>query len=81
MEQEKFYTIKQVAEMLGVHRTTIYDWMNSGRLAFVQVGERRRIPKSALDTFIKAGTPRKAESGPEDQSGSRQRPALVAVAW
>ncbi len=57
MEEERFYTIKQVTEKLGVHRTTVYDWMNAGRLAFVQVGERRRIPKSALDAFIKAGKP------------------------
>ena len=57
MEGEKFYTLNQVAEMLGVHRTTLYDWMNAGKLAYVQVGERRRIAQSALAAFIRAGHP------------------------
>ncbi len=69
MEEERFYTIKQVTEMLGVHRTTVYDWMNAGRLAFVQVGERRRIPKSALDAFIKEGKP--AQTSAEEQSANK----------
>lgn len=77
MEQERFYTIKQVTEMLGVHRTTVYDWMNAGRLAFVQVGERRRIPKSALDAFIKEGKP--AQTPEMGQPANKWSPALVAA--
>ena len=76
MEEEKFYTIKQVGDLLGVHRTTIYDWMNSGRLAYVQVGERRRIAKSAHDAFIKAGTPARTD---DEQPENKYSPALIAA--
>lgn len=77
MEQERFYTINQVTELLGVHRTTVYDWMNAGRLAYVQVGERRRIPKSALDAFIKEGKP--AQAPEVEQPVNKRMPALIAA--
>ena len=76
MEGEKFYTIKQVAEMLGVHRTTLYDWMNSGKLAYVQVGERRRISQSALAAFIRAGHP-EAPRQEAESSEDIDSPALA----
>ena len=76
MEGEKFYTIKQVADQLGVHRTTIYDWMNSGRLAYVEVGERRRITQSALNAFIKAGGSKETK---EDAEGD-YAPGLMLAA-
>ena len=79
MEGEKFYTIKQVAEMLGVHRTTLYDWMNSGKLAYVQVGERRRISQSALTAFIRAGRPEAPRQDVEDSEGIRI-PGLMLAA-
>ena len=78
MEGEKFYTIKQVAEMLGVHRTTLYDWMNSGKLAYVQVGERRRISQSALAAFIRAGHP-EAPRPSEEPKEEIFSPALALV--
>jgi excisionase family DNA binding protein len=77
--EEKFYTIKQVAEMLSVHRTTVYDWMNAGRLAYVQVGERRRIQQSDLETFIKAGHPAKSEADAKDDGEGITIPGLVAA--
>ncbi len=70
MDEEKFYTIKQVAELFGVHRTTVYDWMNDGRLAFVHVGERRRITQGALDAFLKRGAPREGEKDPPSRATS-----------
>ncbi len=63
MDEEKFYTIEQIGEMLNVHRTTVYDWMRSGELAYVQVGGRRRITSSALSAFIKEGRPEEIEEG------------------
>jgi excisionase family DNA binding protein len=73
MIEEKFYTIEQVAEMLNVHRTTVYDWMRSGELAYVQVGGRRRITGSALSAFIKEGRPEALSEESED----RYSPALA----
>lgn len=49
---EQFYTIEEVAEALKVTRAAIYKWMKEGKLEYVSVGSDRRIPQSALDTFL-----------------------------
>lgn len=68
--EEKFFTIKQVAELLGVTRKAIYDWMRDGRLQYVIVGERRRIKKSDLDAFIKVA---------DANTAGKQLPDLAAT--
>lgn len=50
---EKFYTPEEIAEMFGVTKKTVYDWMREGRLPYIQVGEKtRRISHSDLMEFI-----------------------------
>lgn len=52
MEKEEFYTVKETATILRVSRKTVYDWMNAGRLPYVQAGLRKRlIPREALNQF------------------------------
>ena len=71
---DEFYTIDEVAKMFKVTRATVYEWMRSGDLAYVQVGGRRRITQSAINAFIKEGKPEEAESSEEIVS-----PALALV--
>lgn len=49
---ERLYTVDETAKYFGVSRQTIYIWMNTGRLAWVEFGGRRRIRQSTLDTFL-----------------------------
>lgn len=70
---EQFYTVEEVAKALRVTRQTIYRWMQSGALRYVLVGERRRIPHSALSAFIREGKP---EDIREDER-ERFSPALA----
>ena len=70
---DEFYTVDEVAKMFKVTRTTVYEWMRSGSLAYVQVGGRRRITSSAIKAFIKEG---RAEDVAED-SEERYSPALA----
>ena len=62
---EQYYTIDEVAERLKVTRKTVYDWMRSGELPYVQVGSRRRITGSALKAFIRQGKPEEVKGGEE----------------
>ena len=71
---EEYYTIDEVAERLKVTRKTVYDWMRSGDLHYVQVGGRRRITGSALKAFIRQGKPEEVKGDGETLS-----PALVAA--
>ncbi len=49
---EKFYTAQEVAEMFGVKRITVWDWIRKGKLRAHCVGGRLyRISESQLERF------------------------------
>lgn len=41
-------TVKQAAEFLSLSRSTVYGLMERGDLAYVKIGQSRRIPKKAV---------------------------------
>jgi excisionase family DNA binding protein len=41
-------TINQAADLVGVSRQTIYDWIKTGFLGYTQLGHVRLINKDAL---------------------------------
>jgi len=49
---EKLYTVKEVADYFRVSRQAVYDWINRGLLRALRLGDRVRIPESALKEFI-----------------------------
>lgn len=51
-DMETYYTPKEVAEMLKVTRTAIYQQIYRGNLNAVYVGSQRRISKTELDKFL-----------------------------
>lgn len=61
-EPEKYLSIPQVADMLGVARSTVYRHISDGAFTLVDIGRKgqakTRVPQSELDAFI-AGRTRK----------------------
>lgn len=51
MEIEKSYTPAEVAEMLGVSRQTVYNWITAGKLKAHKLGGTFRIKESDLKEF------------------------------
>jgi excisionase family DNA binding protein len=46
-------TIEQVAELLGMSRSSIYSLVRAGRLPVVHpVGRSARIPREAVEAFV-----------------------------
>ena len=43
----------EAALLLGVHRATLYDLMNSGALSSVKIGRRRMISLVSLEEFVR----------------------------
>lgn len=80
MDEERFYTIPEVAAKLKVTRAAVYKWMKAGKLAFVVVGSERRVVGSALTTFIKAGGAKRDVDSDDTMSGNIRTPGLVASA-
>jgi excisionase family DNA binding protein len=44
----------EVAETLGIGRTTVYRLTSSGQLPSIQIGKRRLVPIHALDEWIRS---------------------------
>jgi excisionase family DNA binding protein len=43
---------EEVAELIGVGRTKVYELMGSGLIRSVKIGGSRRIPRSAVEDFV-----------------------------
>ena len=52
MEEEKYYTIEEVAKILRVAYLTVYRWIQAGKLDAVKAGKQYRIKRSDLDKFL-----------------------------
>lgn len=53
MEIEKSFTPQEVAELLGVSRQTVYNWITKGLLQAHKVGGTFRIYETDLKAFTK----------------------------
>ncbi len=52
----EFFTVEQVAELLQVHWQTILNYIKSGKLEAVKLGKGYRISKDAIDHFVKSNS-------------------------
>ena len=73
--EEEYYTIQQVADRLQVTRQAVYNWINEGRLRAVKVGNRTRIPGSAVKEFLNPIRP--GELPAEDDAEENSLPLEV----
>lgn len=67
-EAVHWYTVAEACAYLRVSKTTLYDYMNSGRLKFYNLaGTRtRRFRQSDLDALLEPGSPAEVTEGSED---------------
>lgn len=49
------YSIKDLADLLGLGRTTIYKLIGEGRLTRIKIGARTLIPADDVRALIAAG--------------------------
>lgn len=52
----KVYDIKDLAEVLGVTKRTIYNYIKAEQLPAVKIGKRWIVSQAVLDEFIATGT-------------------------
>lgn len=74
IESRLAYTIDEVAELVGVHRTTVYDWVRDGRLGSVKIGGSRRVPRECVLALLNPDAERQAERA-ETERERRERAA------
>ncbi|REJ91098.1 MAG: DNA-binding protein [Planctomycetota bacterium] len=51
---EKLLTVREAAELLRLGRSTLYNLMDRGLLAYVKIGRARRIPPSEIERLVNA---------------------------
>ncbi len=51
MNDEKYYTVTQVAELLQIHWQSVLNYIKRGELEAVKIGRGYRIASSALQAF------------------------------
>ena len=51
---EKLLTVREAADLLCLGRSTLYNLMDRGLLAYVKIGRARRIPPSEIERLIHA---------------------------
>jgi len=61
MSLPSLYTPEEVAERLKVKRRAVYQWLISGRLTGMKVGQGWRITEEDLMVFMKRSSSGKAE--------------------
>jgi excisionase family DNA binding protein len=49
---KELLTVREVAEILHLHETTIRRYIRAGKLASVRIGRNVRVPRAALDEFM-----------------------------
>jgi putative molybdopterin biosynthesis protein len=57
MMDEKMYTVQEIAKHFRISRQSVYDWIKDGKLRAIRIGERVRVPESALREFVRPITP------------------------
>lgn len=51
---EKLLTVREAADLLCLGRSTLYNLMDRGLLAYVKIGRARRIPPSEIERLVHA---------------------------
>ena len=48
----RLYRVEEVARIMQIGRSKVFDLMRSGELASVKIGGSRRVPASAIDHYL-----------------------------
>lgn len=50
---EKLYSVKQIADLLGIAEITIRQWIQHDKIKSVKIGNSRRVPESEVNRLHK----------------------------
>ena len=56
MAEKRCYTVKEIQEMLGVGRVTVYELLKLGDLRYVIVGGKYLVSKKSFDQWLDASS-------------------------
>ena len=55
--QRRLYPVQEAAELLGVHRTTLYNRSNEGLITLLRIGGRTYVAADEIERYIRDAQP------------------------
>ena len=55
MDNDKFYTVKEVSAIFSMHQRTVWRWIERGDLDAIKVGKSVRISTNEVERLKKGG--------------------------
>ena len=52
MEEKRCYTAKELQEILGISRPTVYELLKKHEFRWIQIGNKYRISKKSFDEWL-----------------------------
>ena len=52
MEEKRCYSVKELQEILGISRPSVYELLRRNEFRWVQIGNRYRISKKSFDAWL-----------------------------
>ena len=52
MEEKRCYTVKELQEILGISRLTVYELLKKHEFRWIQIGNKYRISKKSFDEWL-----------------------------
>ncbi len=50
--EKRCYTVKEIQDILGISRPTVYELLKKNEFRWVQIGNKYRISKSSSDEWL-----------------------------
>ena len=50
--EKRCYTVKEIQEMLGISRPTVYDLLQQNQFRWFRIGNKYRISKNSFDEWL-----------------------------
>ena len=54
--ESRFYSVKELQEILGLSRTTVYELLKAKLFRWIKVGKKYRILKKSFDDWMEGKT-------------------------
>lgn len=56
MESERWLSVDEIAEHLGISRESIYRWLEKGKIPAHRLGKLWKFKASEIDEWVRSGT-------------------------
>ena len=76
-EGNRWYSVKQAAEYLGISEPTVFRWMKEGLISFYKVGGSTRFSQESLDALVEKNTGSKEAEAAKGKCASCGHSTLI----